>query len=109
MIRVLGPTLANAGLSDVLNDPTLELHDQSGILIATNDNWRDTQESEIIATGLAPSDDRESALSVTLSPGAYTTVVRGINATTGLAFFQVYSLAFPARELNPAPPLRRRR
>lgn len=109
LLRVLGPTLANAGLSDVLNDPTLELHDNSGTLIASNDNWRDTQESEIIATGLAPSDDRESAIAVTLPPGAYTSVVRGFNATTGLGFLQIYSLAFPVRELNPAPKLRRSR
>jgi len=106
LIRALGPSLANAGLSRVLADPQLELYDASGQLIFSNDNWRDTQEAEIIATGLAPTDDRESALVVTLNPGLYTNVLTGVSATTGIGFLQIYSLELPIRELNPAPIIR---
>ena len=106
LIRALGPSLANAGLSRVLANPQLELHDATGQLIFSDDNWRDTQEAEIIATGLAPTDDRESALVVTLNPGAYTNVLTGVGATTGIGFLQIYSLELPIRELNPAPMIR---
>jgi hypothetical protein len=106
LIRALGPSLTNAGLSRVLADPQLELHDASGQLIFSDDNWRDTQEAEIIATGLAPTDDRESAIVVTLNPGLYTNVLTGVGATTGIGFLQIYSLELPIRELNPAPIIR---
>lgn len=106
LLRVLGPSLAASGLHGVLANPVLELHDGNGALIASNDNWRDTQEAEIIATGLAPDDDLESALIATLSPGAYTAVIRGFDNGTGLAFYQLYSLAIPGPELNPAPIIR---
>jgi hypothetical protein len=106
LIRALGPSLANAGLSRVLADPQLDVYDASGQLIFSNDNWRDTQEAEIIATGLAPTDDRESALVVTLNPGLYTNVLTGVGATTGIGFLQIYSLELPIHELNPAPIIR---
>ena len=109
LIRALGPSLADSGLTGVLPDPKLELHDSSGQLIVSNDNWRDTQEDEIIATGLAPSDDLESAMLVRLNPGAYTLVFSGVANSTGLGFLQIYSLEFPVRELNPAPIIRRSR
>ncbi|MDQ3197828.1 MAG: hypothetical protein M3Q46_01350 [Verrucomicrobiota bacterium] len=109
MIRVLGPTLADAGFTGALDDPTVELYDASGNLVASNNDWRDTQESEIIATGLAPADDREPAIAAILSPGPFATVVSGANSTIGLAFSQIYSLAFPVKELDPAPKLRRGR
>ncbi|CAN5425531.1 hypothetical protein BH20VER3_BH20VER3_14970 [soil metagenome] len=108
LVRALGPSLTDVGLSNALPNPFLELHNANGTLIATNDNWRDTQQAEIEQTGLAPSHDLDSALLATLAPGAYTAVVKGINDTTGLAFVQYYSLDFPPRELNPAPPLGRR-
>ena len=103
LIRGLGPSLASAGVSRVLTDPYLELYNTNGELIFLDDNWRDTQEQEIIATGLPPTDDRESAMVVTLIPGAYTAVLSGINSTTGIGFLQIYSLELPIRELNPAP------
>jgi len=105
LIRVLGPSLAAAGISHALPDPLLELHGTNGEIIAINDNWRETQEAEIIATGLPPDNDLESALIATLPPGAYTTVVRGVNDTAGIGFVQYYSLAVPVPgpELNPAP------
>jgi len=105
LIRALGPSLSAAGVSHALADPILELHDANGELIATNDNWRDTQEAEIIATGLPPDNDLESAIVATLPPGIFTTIVRGSNSTVGIGFVQYYSLAVavPGPELNPAP------
>ncbi|MDQ3414008.1 MAG: hypothetical protein M3480_03390 [Verrucomicrobiota bacterium] len=64
-------------------DPVLELHDADGDLLASNDNWKDTQETEIEATGLAPTIDAESALLQTLPSGAYTAILRGAGDTTG--------------------------
>lgn len=109
LIRVLGPSLADAGLTGVLPDPFLELHSASGELIFQNNNWKDTQEFEIEGTGLAPSNDLESAALVTLDPGAYTVVASGIRGTTGIGFVQYYSLDARARELNPAPIIKRQR
>ena len=108
LIRALGPSLADAGLHRVLPDPLLELHDGDGNLIFSNDNWRDTQEAEIEATGLAPTNDLESAMVVDLFPGKYAAVFSGVGGTTGLGFLQIYSLDLPIRELNPAPIIRGR-
>ena len=92
IIRAIGPTLANFGITNPLLDPTLELHDSSGTTIAMNDDWQTAQESEIIATGLPPGDPRESAIVSTLPPGSYTAVVRGKNNTTGIAVVEVYNI-----------------
>ena len=89
VVRALGPSLPVSG---TLNDPVLELHDAGGALLATNDNWRSSQQDEIIAAGLAPGDDRDSALIATLAPGNYTAVVRGVNDATGVALVEVYDL-----------------
>jgi hypothetical protein len=70
----------------------LELHDGSGNLISSNDNWRSDQEAAIIATGIPPTDDRESAIVATLQPESYTAIVRGQNDTTGVALVEVYNL-----------------
>ena len=75
-----------------MGDPILELHDGNGGLIATNDNWRDDQEAEIIATGLPPSNNLESAIVRDLLPGNYTAIVRGLNNTTGVALIEAYEL-----------------
>lgn len=107
LIRALGPSLADVGLSGVLPDPFLELFNSNGQEIFSNDNWRDTQEIEIIATGLAPTNDFESAMLVTLEPGAYSVTLSGVNETTGLGFVQFYDLGLPIRELNPAPIIKR--
>ncbi len=88
-VRAIGPSLPLPG---TLNDPVLELHDASGALIATNDNWRSSQEAEIVAAGLAPADDRDSALIATVNTGNYTAVVRGANNATGVALVEVYDL-----------------
>jgi hypothetical protein len=77
LVRGIGPSLTDFGVPGALQDPTLELHDASGNTLTTNDDWKETQQTEIEATGLAPSDDRESAILSTLAPGAYTAIVRG--------------------------------
>ena len=92
LFRAIGPSLANFGVPNPLRDPTLELYDGNGQLIAVNDNWRDTQEDEIIATGIPPSNDLESAIVRNFAPGNYTAIVRGINNTTGIAVIEVYNL-----------------
>ena len=92
VIRAIGPSLADAGVSDPLADPVLELHDESGNTIATNDNWKDSQQAQIEATGLAPSDDRESAIMASLPDGSFTAIVRGSGATTGVALVEVYKI-----------------
>ena len=92
IIRAMGPSLIGAGISNALQDPMLELHDSSGALIASNDNWKDTQQAEIQASGLAPADDRESAIVRTLSPGAYTAIVGGKDGTGGIGLIEGYDL-----------------
>jgi hypothetical protein len=92
LIRALGPSLTAFGVAGALQDPTLQLFDSAGVMIATNDNWKDTQQAQIQATGLAPTDDRESAIYATLPAGDYTAIVRGANNTTGVAIVEVYNL-----------------
>jgi hypothetical protein len=92
VVRAIGPSLAAAGVANPLQDPVLELHDSTGAIIATNDNWKDTQQTEIEAAGLAPADDRESALQIVLGPGAYTAIVRGAGETSGVALVEAYNL-----------------
>jgi hypothetical protein len=90
IVRALGPSLPLAG---ALADPTLELRDGNGALIASNDNWRDSQEADILAT-IPPTNNQESAIVATLpSAGAsYTAIVRGANGATGVALVEVYAL-----------------
>ena len=92
LFRAIGPSLANFGVSNALGDPVLELHDGNGVLIASNNNWPNDQEAEIIATGLPPSNNLESAIVRNLAPGPYTAIVRGLNDTTGVALVEVYNL-----------------
>ena len=91
ILRALGPSLAIGGATQLLADPVLELHQPDGSVV-TNDNWRDTQEQEIIDTTLAPVNNLESALVATLEPGAYTAIVRGKNGGTGVALVEIYGL-----------------
>jgi hypothetical protein len=106
IVRAIGPELTQYGVSNVLANPTLELHDGSGALIASNDNWVSTiiggiittnQVAEIRASGHAPTDGRESAIIADLPAGNYTAIVRGVNNTTGVALVEVY-------DLNPTVP-----
>jgi hypothetical protein len=92
LVRALGPSLTAKGVTNALQDPTLELHDVNGTAIFGDDNWRDMQAVEIQATKLAPTDNRESAIVTLIPPGNYTAVVRGKNDTTGIGLVEVYNL-----------------
>jgi hypothetical protein len=101
LLRAIGPSVT--GVPNVLADPVLELHG-SGIATVTNNNWKDdpVQQALIEGTGLAPANDLESAIHATLSPGAYTGVVRGNNNTSGIGLIEVYDLSpdVPAKLAN---------
>ena len=91
-MRALGPTLTQFGISNALANPTLELHDGNGNLLAFNDNWQDTDQTAIQATGLAPPNSNESAILAVINLGAsITAIVRGKDNTTGVALFDVYA------------------
>jgi N-acetylneuraminic acid mutarotase len=89
IVRAIGPSLAVPG---ALGDPALELRDGNGAVLAENDNWRSSQEAEIIATTIPPSHDLEAAVVQTLAPANYTAIVHGQNATTGVALVEAYAL-----------------
>ena len=80
------------GISNPLQNPTLELRSQNGALLRSNDDWTDdpTQATEITAAGLAPSDPKESAIAATLPPGAYTAILAGLNDGEGVGTVEVY-------------------
>ena len=95
VLRAIGPSLSLVGVAGVLADPTLELHDSAGALITSNDNWMDNSaEDQMVLTdnNLAPTDDLESALVMTLDPGAYTVIVRGVADTTGVGLVEAYDI-----------------
>ncbi|MGI8890908.1 MAG: hypothetical protein ACR2G0_09030 [Chthoniobacterales bacterium] len=94
LIRAIGPELSVSGVSGVLSDPTLELHDQNGTLIASNDNWADTAEGEISASGLSPTDTSEAAILTNLPANSlpYTAIVGSKDGSSGVALVEVYHL-----------------
>ena len=92
MVRAIGPSLAAFGVTGVLPDPVLELHDKDGSLIYQNDNWRAEQAQQIIDTTIPPSDESESAIIATLAPGAYTAIVHDAGTGQGVALVEVYIL-----------------
>jgi hypothetical protein len=92
LLRAIGPSLTHFGVPDVLADPVLELHGSAGFTTIINDNWRDTQEDDIQATGIPPTDNLESAILATLAPGAYTGIVKGKNNTSGVGLIEIYDL-----------------
>lgn len=92
LIRALGPTLTSLGLNDALSDPVLDLHNEAGDILLSNDNWADSQQAEIEATGLQPVNPSESAILTTLAPGNYTAIVRGSGDVTGTALIEVYKV-----------------
>ena len=91
LLRAIGPSLSSVGVPNALQDPVLELHDSTGA-VTVNDNWRSSQETEIQQTGLAPSDNRESAIIATLPPGNSTAVIKGSGNGTGIGVVEVYDL-----------------
>ena len=90
--RGIGPSLEDAGVPDPLQNPTLELRSAGGAIVATNNDWKQTQQSVIEETGVAPSDDLESALVAELSSGAYTAILRGHDGAVGTALVELYDL-----------------
>jgi hypothetical protein len=101
IIRAIGPELTQFGINDVLANPTLELHNGTGALIASNNDWQTTiiggiinssQVSAIQNSGHAPTAASESAIIADLPPGNYTAIVRGVNSTNGVALVEVYDL-----------------
>ncbi len=94
IIRAIGPSLTKFGFSDseVLADPTVEVHGPGSFGTITNNNWRDSQEAQIKADGLPPTHDLEAAIDATLPPGAYTAIIRGNGTGAGIALFEVYDL-----------------
>jgi phospholipase/lecithinase/hemolysin len=92
VIRALGPTLSANGIAQPLLDPTLELFDENGASLASNDNWKQGQPEPTIATQLAPGNDSEAVIVAFTPPGKYTAVVRGKNGTTGVALVEAYRL-----------------
>jgi hypothetical protein len=112
MVRAIGPSLP---LEGVLANPTLELHDSAGSLITSSDNWMEAPNlQEIIDSTIAPTNDLESAILLSLDPGLYTAIVRGVNDTTGIGLVEVYDLHIadpwrsqPGFGASPGPPQRR--
>ena len=91
LVRAIGPSLTALGIAGALQDPVLELHDKNGTMIA-NDDWRSTQEAEIIATTVPPTHIKEAAILATLVPDPYTAIVRGANNTIGIALVEAYNI-----------------
>jgi hypothetical protein len=93
VVRALGPSLSKSGVPNTLQNPTLELFNANGGRIANNDNWQNGPgSSAVAAAGLAPSDSRESAIFISIIPGQYTAIVRGVSKTTGIGLVEVYNL-----------------
>jgi glucose/arabinose dehydrogenase len=94
VVRGLGPSLVQSGVTNPLADPTLEIHDNNGAQVVANDNWQDNagQAAQISASGLAPPNPAESALATSLLPGMYTAIVAGKNSGTGIGVVEVYNL-----------------
>jgi photosystem II stability/assembly factor-like uncharacterized protein len=92
LLRGIGPSLGGSGVANALADPVLTLKNGNGVTVATNDNWKATQQREIEATKAAPSKDAESAILQTLGPGKYTAILSGKNNGTGVALVEAYNL-----------------
>jgi hypothetical protein len=92
LLRAIGPELMAFNISDALQDPTLELRDGNGSLIEANDDWKNDNQQAISDTGLAPTNDRESAIVRNLVPASYTALIRGKNDSTGIALVEIYRL-----------------
>jgi T5SS/PEP-CTERM-associated repeat protein len=93
LVRAIGPSLTQFGVANALADPTLEFYNSDGVIIAFNNDWQDSLDPAAIeATGIPPTDEKESAILATLAPGNYTAIVRGLNDTTGVGLVEVYHL-----------------
>ncbi len=92
LFRAIGPELANFGIVSPLANPMLDIRNANGTSVAFNDNWKASQQAQITATGLQPTNDNDAAVLLTLSPGNYTALVSGVNGTTGVALVEAYEL-----------------
>ena len=90
LIRAIGPSLAQFGITNFLPDPTVRVFDGNGMVIGQNDNWKDTQQAQIQATGNAPTNDLESAILINLAPGSYTAIVSDKNGASGIGLVEVF-------------------
>jgi hypothetical protein len=93
LIRGLGPSLSEAGLTGTLQNPRLDLYNEFGQLLFANQDWKDTQETQIRATGIPPTFNLESAMVATLPPGNYTAVLQGVNGGTGIGLIEIYDIS----------------
>ncbi len=91
IIRGMGPSMSNVGVPGVINDPILRLF-AAGSPLGVNDNWQDTQQAEIEATGIPPQDPQEAAIVATLSPAAYTTTLADAGGSSGVGLVEIYDL-----------------
>ena len=91
-VRALGPSLQQFGIANPLPDPRLELRNANGALLASNDNWQsDASQAALISSyGLAPPNNLESAIAISLAPGPYTAIVTGKNNQTGIGLIEIY-------------------
>ncbi len=92
LLRAIGPSLIDQGVLNALADPMLELRDNNANLVASNDDWKSTQQDDIEDTGAPPTDDKESAILATLPAGSYTAIVSGVGGTTGVGLVEAYHL-----------------
>jgi sugar lactone lactonase YvrE len=93
VLRAIGPSLTPFGINGALADPSLELHDSSGALLASNDNWQTGPDASAIQrVGLVPNDANESALRATVPAGAYTVIISGVNQSSGIGVVEIYDL-----------------
>jgi hypothetical protein len=94
VVRGIGPSLSQFGLSNLLADPTLELHDGNGTTLISNDDWTDDPASalELTAHGLAPQDPKESGIFTSLPPGQFTAILAGKNGGVGIGLVEIYNL-----------------
>ena len=92
LFRAIGPELGSFGIANPLADPMLNIRDANGTQIASNDNWKTTQQSAIVATGLQPANDNDAAVLITLTPGNYTALVSGAGGSTGIALVEAYEI-----------------
>jgi hypothetical protein len=96
IIRGIGPSMSSVGVNGAVTDPILRLFSSNGSPLAVNDNWQDTQRTEIEQTGLQPQDSRESAIVATLSPAAYTATVSASTGSNGVGLVEIYDLSSTA-------------
>jgi hypothetical protein len=95
LLRAIGPSLSAVGIANALANPTLELRDSNGLLLQYNDNWKDSQQAAIEATGVSPQNDLEAAVLATLLPGSYTAIAAGKDGSMGVGLIEVYNLPPP--------------